>query len=513
MIQLVHCLTPFAMKSQREPVQQEQLKTSLFFYGSQENVLEVKVFEPEVDLTAIPESLIHQIWQQQRFDATDLRTSTGESICIVNPGHYNLDEGPDFLDATIELDRMTWHGDVEIHRTSKDWIHHAHQKNPRYNSVVLHVTLLTDETTGRLTRQDQSILPELALYDKLQTALRPLLYAHRTLNKSTLACADSQSTLQDDRISGWLAHLGTRRLMRKKQQIERTYIEKPNLEDILHELVFAGLGYAKNTIPMRTLAQRIPLDLAQQLDDVIDLEALHLGTAGLLPTKRVMGTMKRVDRAYAKELAKRYKWLSEAFNITPMPGTAWRFFRLRPANFPTVRIVQAAALFHPGRLLHFDGLQSCIDLFDTYYNAESLTKQVLTLMHNVLKTSTSDFWRTHYRFEKPGKTRAIRIGAGRIQKLLLNAVFPVLLVKADQQSRPEIEHKILQCMFHLKSEKDTIVNLFHALESQQANAGISQGFHELHEFYCTQGRCLDCAIGLSIINHEARKSATLSQDR
>lgn len=483
------------------------LFSDLFFYSEDEDIYEVKVVEPDVPRASIPESLVHSIWREQSFNTNNLKTTDDEPLFIRKPGSYNLDGGPDFLDAAIELDGMPWYGAIELHLTSIDWFNHKHHENSRYNNTILHVTLFEDKATGQLVRQDGSLIPELVLGPLLKNTLRSLLYLHRTAPTDKLPCADylsrlKRTNLQTPAFTQWLSDLGRTRLIRKAQKIEDAYLSHPNLENILHQLIFAGLGYAKNADAMYNLSVRLPVDVVRTLRSQQDIEALHFGIAGLLPLNEPGTTSATItecaaETAYVQELSSRFINLNEKMRIPIMSANAWQFFRLRPANFPPLRIAQAAALYAEGGILKADSIGALSALLSKLKGG-----QAITAITKLLQNSPSEYWTTHYQFNKNVDKKSSIIGHSRVKKLLLNALFPVLLVYAEQSHSPSIEQAIFNLFEEIRGEKDTITSFFSSLSLEQRSAAVSQGFHELHEAYCKQGKCLSCNIGISIVNND-----------
>lgn len=452
----------------------------LLFYGEEKDILQLSVYEPDVAPQALPESLIQHLWARQQFATLQFKSVSGQEIRVYKPGILNTDTGPDFRDAMLELDGTTWHGDIEIHRTSHDWYVHKHHLNPRYNSTVLHVSLFADTSTGVLRRADGSVLPELVLGPYIDKPLRRLLHAHRNTEPRKLPCKDLQHTYNGPPLASWLSTLAKARLRRKKQRVEATFLHTPDLETLLYQLVLAGLGYAKNINPMLQLAQRLPLSRSRTIHDAETRAAVFLATAGLLTSKynrHVPVSSKKVT-ALARQL--------DALEIVPMPASAWQFFRLRPNNFPTLRLVQAAALFSPNNLFHRDAIGLLESIFRTHP-----PEKWLRVLQKVLKpTPETQPTRLH-------KTR--NIGKSRINKLMMNAICPVMLVYAEQHPNPALEEQLYGFTQYLRFEHDQVSRFFTELALPATHAGISQGLHELHETYCRRGRCTTCTIGKSFI--------------
>ena len=464
-----------------------------FFYGVHNDVYEVTLHEPSGPSPQAPEALVQDIWHAQRFDGTALVTSAGVPITLIDPGTPNTDSGPDFTGAHLRIGDAEWRGDVEIHTTSSGWFDHKHHLDPAYNGVVLHVTLCADIWTGGLLRADGHPIPELILYPHLDTPLRRLLYQFYTQPAGDLPCADGWPRVPEAISQPWIQELAAERLRAKKDRLAAAYLHTPDLETLLHERLFAALGYAKNDDAMTALARRLPPALARRLTDPLDLEALYLGVASLLPTPADLLGSDRATADYAMDLCDRFERLQLRFEIPVMERTAWRFFRLRPANFPPLRIAQAAALFRPGRLLHHDPLGQLVRALRT----EDPVKAVRAALY----TSPGVFWETHVRLEKTTKPRDPGIGISRLNALIANAVIPVLLLHAEQTSDPALEAAVFDVLRRLPPEQDEVTRRFGALGAKPKDAWAAQGLHQLYRTRCSEARCLTCAIGRFLLEN------------
>ena len=463
-----------------------------FFYGVHNEVYEVTLHEPSGPSPQVPEALVQDIWHAQRFDSAALVTSDGAPITIINPGTLNTDSGPDFTGAHLRIGDTDWRGDVEIHTTSNGWFHHKHHLDPAYNGVVLHVTLCADIWTGGLLRADGHPIPELILYPHLDTPLRHLLYQFYTKPTGTIPCADGWPQVPETVREPWIQELAAERMQAKKDRLAATYLHIPDLDTLLHERLFAALGYAKNDDAMTALARRLPPAIVRRLNDPLDLEALHLGVAGLLPAPADLLDSDRATADYAMDLRDRFDRLQLQSEIPVMERTAWRFFRLRPANFPPLRIAQAVALFRPGRLMHRDPLGQLARAA----RAEGPVKALRAALY----AKPGAFWTTHVRLEKTTKPRDPGIGTSRLDALIANAVVPVLLLHAEQTSDPALEAAVFDVLRRLPPEQDEIMRRFTALGTKPGDAWTAQGLHQLYRTRCSEARCLTCAIGRFLLN-------------
>lgn len=465
-----------------------------YFYGAADTVYEVTIHEPN-GTPRVPEALVQDLWRTSQFDTSSLVTTSGQSIRILGPGTLNTDSGPDFRNAHLIIADTEWHGDIEIHTTSSGWFDHKHQMDPRYNSVVLHVALHADLWTGGLLRNDGSTLPELILYPHLDSPLRQLLYAYYTCPSSDVLCASAWSQVPEGLKHSYIQRLARERLHEKTKRLAIEYLGAPDLEMLLHERLFAALGYAKNAEPMTSLARRLPYSLARSIKDPLDLEALHLGVANLLPGPADLLEADRATVDYTMDLHDRFDRLRHTHQVQQMKRTLWQFFRLRPANFPPLRIAQAAALFRPGNVLHRDPLGRLL--------AAARNPEPITALRSALHAQPGKFWDTHLRLEKSTPPRDPSIGKTRLNALLVNAVLPVLLLYAEQNGDPGLQELVYETLQQLPPERNEITRRYRDLGTRPESALAAQGLHQLYHTRCTQARCLSCDVGKHLMAQAA----------
>jgi len=451
----------------------------------------VTLHEASSQTADVPEALVQDLWAHQRFATENLTTTDGAALRMLDPGDHNSDAGPDFRNAHVRIGDMDWRGHVEVHNSSGGWFEHDHHTDPRYDSVILHVTLHADIWTGGLLRSDESTLPELVLYPRLETPLRELLHAFRTRDaEAPLPCARRWTEVPEQTRWAWIHQLARERLERKRDRL-RTPNDRP-LDVALHERLFAGLGYAKNDEPMTTLAERTPPEILRDINGPRNREALLLGIAALLPEP---GDLLEADRAtadYAMDLCDRFRRLQVRLDTSPMSATAWTFFRLRPNNFPPLRIAQAAAWYAEGALLADDPLSKLRTALDR--------DAPLSALRDALAATPPDFWRTHYHLRKPASEHDPSLGTSRIDTLLVNAVAPLLLLDAERQGDEDQAARVWDLLRTLPAAGDRVVRRFDALGTDADSAFDAQGLHELYRNYCRAGGCLDCDIGRHLLN-------------
>lgn len=455
----------------------------------------IVVREPSSNTPDVPEALVQDLWAQQRFDTSDLQTTDDARVHVLAPGTPNTDAGPDFRNAHVRLGGVDWRGHVEVHLTSQGWFEHKHHTDPRYDSVVLHVTLHADMWTGGLLRADGSSLPEVVLYPRLESPLRKLLHAfHTRTDDDALPCAPRWDDVPPPTRQEWIRHLARVRLARKRDQLPVFKEgEEGGLDYALHERLFAGLGYAKNDGPMSTLARRIPPGALRSLRKSRSREALLLGTAGLLPEPGDLLDADRATADYAMDLRDRFRRLQVRRDLSPMPQTAWTFFRLRPPNFPPLRIAQAAAWYADGALMADAPIATLREALHA--------NRCSAALRSALRATPSDFWRTHYHLTKAAAEHTAGIGDTRINTLLVNAVAPVLLRAAERRDSASCTEAVYALLNALPAPRDKVVRHFQTLGTAVDSAFGAQGLHELYRRYCTEGGCLDCDIGQTLLGH------------
>lgn len=455
----------------------------------------VSLHEPDARVRHVPETVIQDAWRTRRFDASELATTTGEPVTVLHPGFLNADAGPDFTSARLRIGAVEWGGDVEVHRTSGEWIEHRHDADPRYDRVVLHVTLIADRHTGKLRRADGTVIPEVVLYPLLQDSLRSLLVRFYTRPAPAFYCADSWAHVPGGVKRAWVRTLGYERLAARKRALADAFLTAPDLDALLYERIMRALGYAKNADPMEALARRVPLRRLAALPDRRDAEALLFGAAGLLPSPRDLLGADRASIEYVTDLRARLDRVPAIDPVPPLQPTVWSRARLRAASLPTRRIAQAAALFGPGGTLRDEPLARL--------NAAALgPKPLPALRHLLTDARPSTFWQTHFDFGRDTKPGTARIGRGHADRVLVNAVLPTLLVAADQHDDPALRDAAFGLYETLPAGSDRVTRMFEQRGTVPASALESQGLHQLYRTRCTVGHCLSCRVGRHVLKGE-----------
>jgi hypothetical protein len=281
------------------------------------------------------EELFQFIWQYKLFDITKCTTlADGSSFMLLNTGEWNKTDGPDFVNARIKINNTTWAGAIELHIHASDWIKHKHAEDTNYDKIILHVVLLNDIVIKDKLGNE---LPTLVLKEAINANL---LSNYQRLMHTTnpLACHAMWPAIKDITKIQQLEKMLIERLMQKASHVQDLLTETNNdWNEVFYITIAKGFGYPNNADAMAALAARIPLKiLAKHKHNAIQLQAVLLGVAGLLP--------KTSTEEYTIKLINEYKLIKQKYNLQEMEPTRWKFLGTRPANFPTLRIVQLANL-------------------------------------------------------------------------------------------------------------------------------------------------------------------------
>ncbi|WP_345226097.1 DUF2851 family protein [Hymenobacter koreensis] len=434
------------------------------------------------------EDFLHYVWQHQYFDKAALCTEQGDEVVVLRPGYRNSDAGPDFLNARLMLGDVEWNGAVEIHLRASDWHRHQHQTDRKYDQVVLHVVFTADQP---VRRTDGTIVPVLALAPRIAPSL---LAAYEALMSGpapeVLPCAGALPAVPEL----------TRLMMVERVLMERV-AEKADAILELHEqaghdwestawlALAAGFGFKKNTDALTQLAQALPLPvLRRHRHDLRQTEALLFGQAGLLPVAS------ESPDDYCRDLRREYDFLAHKYSLVgqALPAHAWNFLRLRPANFPTVRLAQLAALLHAQPRL-FQPLHDAPDV---------------AALEKLLLLPLSTYWQTHYRPGVPAAAKVAGLGRSSAQLLIVNVVMPLRVAHAKSIDNPAGVEAAVELLNQLPREQNRVLAPYEALQFRHRTAADSQGLLALHRGYCQPRRCLHCAIGSRILQRNLPANST-----
>jgi len=415
-----------------------------------------------------PEYLVHFIWRYGLFNKENLLLKDGSAIELLSPGTYHKDSGPDFHQARIRIGETLWAGNIEIHLKSSDWFKHNHQFDKAYGSVILHVVLDFD---AEVPDMNGVSIPVLELRNYIPNEL---LERFRILASSmfSIPCAEI-GRVDVLTMHNWLDRLIVERLEQRSEQISQTIKScKFDWQEAFHVFLFRAMGMHVNALPFEMLARKVPYKLLQKhKHSSFQLEALLFGQSGLLPPE--------ADDEYVVRLIEEYRFLATKYSLKPMDSHVWKFMRMRPSNFPSLRIAQLAAM-HVSSLI-------ALERFAEINNAKE--------MLHVFLCEPSPFWSNHYSFSHVSPASKKKLGKDTALTLILNAVIPFLFEYAAHRSNGSLRESCLEWMYEFKAESNSVVREWTALGIQPDSAAGSQALIHLKRNYCDAKRCLECAVG------------------
>ena len=387
---------------------------------------------------------------------------------IIFPGQYNTNQGPDFSDAKIKIGNTTWAGNVELHFKTSDWHKHDHHNDENYRNVILHVVWENDAT-------GENGIPILELREKVS---KILLQRYESLMNAAgfIACENSIQHVQEITWESWKDRLLAERLTRKSEVV-RNYLEQSNYhwEETFWWLLARNFGLAVNADAFEAIAKSIPLNiLVKHKNQIHQLEALLFGQAGLLGENFI--------EDYPKMLRKEFQFYNKKYNLRSSNGRVF-FLRMRPVNFPTIRLAQLAAL-----------VQQSAHLFSRIKEAASVEE-----VRKWFDVTANDYWHYHYRFDEVSLFRKKKLGAAMIDNIVVNTIVPMLFAYGSYHREEKQKRKAINWLEKAHAENNTITKGFGHLGVDNKNAFDSQALIELRNEYCSKKRCLDCAVGNAIL--------------
>jgi len=424
----------------------------------------------------IKEEFINYLWQQQLFNRKNLQTETGEEVEVIHPGSLNTHSGPDFFNAQIRIKDLLWVGNVEVHIRSSDWYRHQHQHDPAYSKLILHLVWVHDQEVF-LKKGD--LLPVIELKGRVR---RELLQDYKKLSsaKSWLACELQLPHVDFIYVRQMLDRVAVERFEAKAKRVKDLLsIHRNNWNEVLYQMLAKSFGSKVNSLPFELLAVSIPLNLVRRyLDQPLKLYALFYGQAGFLSGKSM--------DTYQSLLKQEYGYLRILYKLSPMEKSLWKFLRMRPSSFPTIRISQFIELLIQNEKL-FSAILSTS-------NSDQLIK--------LFQIRANEYWSTHFHFGKKFRKNALgALGSSTIESILINAVIPVLFswMKNRGLKNPA---SILEMLHQMKAERNHISKEWLCKGLIIRSSFDSQASLQLRYNYCELKKCLNCTIGNAILKQQ-----------
>jgi hypothetical protein len=424
----------------------------------------------------INEDLIGYLWQFQYFDKEELRTDEGQALSVLRQGLLNSNAGPDFEGVHIQLDEVLWVGDVELHVRSSDWTKHEHQTDRSYESVVLHVVWENDTP---IRRKDGTFLPTLSLRGRVSQAILSR-YEYLKSQPTTIACASVFKEVDSLVKLRMLDRVLLERLSQKAERVVHLWkATQCDWEETAYQWLAHYWGGVLNGPPMARLAKTIPLKLLQKhRDNLLQIEALLFGAGGWLSDLAS-------NDPYCGALVREFRFLSAKYQLAEdtIQPHEWKFLRLRPAGFPTVRLAQWAVF-----------CQSLPSFFSTFIETERPED-----LQALLGVQQSAYWQKHYRFGKEAGSKVPRLGLSTANTLIINGAVPLLFAYGKERGIPELVDKAVGWLEALPAEANAITREWASLDMQVKTAFDSQALIEWQKAYCGPKRCLSCTVGASLL--------------
>jgi hypothetical protein len=419
----------------------------------------------------INEEFLHFLWKNQQLTGVQL-TSPGRSVRVLDPGTHNHDAGPDFFNAKVEIDHTLWAGNVEIHINASDWIRHGHTDDPSYRSVILHVVCFND---CEISRPDGGTIPVAMLrfpglmWDRYDRLMR---------SDQWIPCQEKLKDIPPLYVAQWTSSLMVQKLQ------EKTSLLKKNMDDlqghwdaILSRLLFRSFGIPVNTTPFEMLSLAVPYTmLLRNKNDLFSLEAILFGQAGML-------TIVLSHDKYTEGMVQEYSRFAGRLKHGPIPGHAWKFMRMRPSSFPSLRIAQLAALISQRFPMHrhletWPGIKELTDLF---------------------RIRAGDYWTSHYQLGKESVSSVKIPGREFIRSLIINCIVPYAFFFGKINKKQNFCDYAIGLLEQLPAENNRILKKWNSHGIGSSNAFDSQALLYLYKKYCTEKRCLDCQFGNNVL--------------
>jgi hypothetical protein len=418
------------------------------------------------------ERLLQYIWQFQYFNRNELTTTSGEALEIIHQGNFNRNQGADFSEAKIKTAGTTWAGNIELHVNSSDWDLHNHSADKNYNNIILHVVWHYDKEIRDI---GGNILHTLELESRVSKLLLNK-YEHLMNAGSFIPCEDHAHTINDLTLLSWKQRLLAERLEARSAMIF-SLLRQNNFhwEETFWWLIARNFGIKVNGDAFEKIACSLPVNiLAKHKNQVNQLEALLFGQAGLLE--------KDFEGSYPRMLQKEYRFYKRKYSLQP-PVVQLFFLRMRPANFPSLRLAQLAVLI----------TQS------THLFSKVTEETSLHTVRSLLNVTANDYWHYHYVFDEESNFKEKKLGEQMISNILINTVVPVLFAYGLHHNEQKYKDKAVTWLENISAEKNAVTKGFEALRFINRNSFDSQSFLQLKNEYCNKKRCLECAIGNTLL--------------
>ncbi|MEI7663611.1 MAG: DUF2851 family protein [Bacteroidota bacterium] len=420
------------------------------------------------------EQFLSYLWKSRQL-YPDLKTEAGDTLTILHPGDQNRDGGPDFFNARLRIGDTTWAGNVEIHVRASHWFKHGHQFDPAYDNAILHVVYEADLAVDH---PDGGPMQTLVVKDRFPERILDR-YQQMMINQQWIPCYNQLQGVAETGFSLWAPGLAVERLVCKAFNVKQLWGNcKADWEETFYQHMACSFGFKINGVPFELLAKSLPLKIVRKhSEQVLQLEALFFGQSGLLDNS--------IEGDYPKALLHEYQFMKKKYNLKSVPAGTWKFLRLRPMNFPTIRISQWVDFLVSTHLKFFELIE------------DGSFSEVL----KALNICASSYWDTHYVFGKETACQRKIIGRDSINLLIINGIVPLMFFFGLEKDQPAMREKALSFLEQVNGEHNAEISRWTAAGLPIGTALHTQALLHLKRYYCEKKRCLDCRIGNALLTH------------
>jgi hypothetical protein len=417
------------------------------------------------------EDFLHFIWKYKLYNNKKLKLTDNTPIEILEHGFHNTDSGPDFFNARIKIGQTIWAGNIEIHVNSSDWYKHKHNIDKSYDNIILHVVYHHDRDIFRINGE---------LIPTLELSFNPdLFYNYNSLLSSNLwiSCQNQIHEVEEIFILHWLEKLAIERLNNKADYIKQGFeITKNNISEVFYRQLSRNFGMKTNAEPFELVAKSVSYNILQKhKGNLFQIESMLFGQAGFLNDN--------LNDDYYLALKKEYEFLKKKYNLIPVQSHLWKFLRLRPMNFPTVRIAQLAAL-----------INSTENLF-----SKIIEKDYDSIIEIFINIKVSDYWYNHYNFGKNSVKKVKAFSIDFINNIIINTIVPFIFIYGHLKDEQREKDRAVVLLEKIPSEDNSVIKKWSKIGIYSKNALFSQALIQLKRYYCDTKNCLNCEIGCKII--------------
>lgn len=421
------------------------------------------------------EDFLQYIWQFQQFDHAGLCTEAGDEVKVINAGTLNTDSGADFSNAFLRINGTEWAGNIEVHISASDWVKHRHQLDAAYNNVILHVVYYNDVS---ILRPDGTSMPVICLAGRIEPAVFSH-YEQLITSPFHFPCKAQLPHLEQAIVDFQITRMVLERLIQRTESIVDVLVKNHgDWNETFYYFLLANFGFNVNKVPFQCLAKILPFKIISKHSENSDqVAALLFGQAGFLSGKM------RED--YPRQLQSEYQFLRKKYGMEPMHPSIWKFLRMRPLNFPTIRLAQLSAFLSYRKHIFSAVLDA--------RNAKDLTNIFASIpMHS--------FWETHFHFSKQSKSKCTNLGKTSIYNLLINTCIPFLFAYGQFTDQEELRLRAISMLENVPPDLNSKVEPFKEAGIAVNSGFMSQGILQLYTQYCLHKRCLRCSVGINILN-------------